>query len=228
MAVDNSLRDDRTRDDAQQLSVVTDAATPGGSGARLAEPGEPMTDGARRLLGVWLLGFGVVVLGHLLWAWSLAAQLLASGPQANVQAHWMGLGFSPSTQFGLLLVVLVTALAGSLAVVVTVFANRAGHRTLEQHWAWWYVLRPCSAGAVGVLFYAVVVAGLLGSPAPDHAGLALAGAVGGLAGLFTDRVLAMMRSVLGASAFNVSASLPEQAAATGGTAEAGTRVGATG
>jgi hypothetical protein len=80
------------------------------------------------------------------------------------------------------------------------------------------VLRPGAAAAIGLLFYSTVFAGLLGTGVPQHQDLTVAAAIGGLAGLFTDRVLALLRSALGASAFNVSASRPEEAARTGGTA----------
>jgi hypothetical protein len=177
-----------------------------------------MSASRRRGIGILLTVVGPVVLGHVLWAWSTTARLLTVGGGTPVRVRWIWLTFTPSPASGLLLVVLLTALSGSLATTALVFANRAGHRTLEDHWVWWYLLRPGSAASIAVLFYAVVFAGLFNSGIPKHSDLALAGAIGGLAGLFTDRVLALLRSALGASAFNVSASRPEQAAATGGTA----------
>jgi hypothetical protein len=186
-----------------------------------------MTAQLRNRLGIGLVVAGPVVLGHVLWAWSTTARVLASDGATPLNVHWMWLTFSPSPVSGLLLVVALTAATGSLATTGLVFAGRAGHRTLEQHWGWWYLLRPCAAASIGVLFYAVLFAGLLGSGTPQGKDLALAGAVGGLAGLFTDRVLALMRSALGASAFNVSASHPREAATTGGTGAVESDVSAT-
>jgi hypothetical protein len=177
----------------------------------------PMSNTARRFIGGWLGLVGAVVLGHVMWAWSLASRLEAAPAAAHVRAHWLGLEFSPTAQFSLLLIVVTTAMAGSLATIALVFSNRAGHRTLEERWEWWYLLRPLAAASIAILFYMVVLAGLLGGADKKAGGLAFAAAVGGLAGLFTDRVLETMRSALGASAFNTSASNPEEAKNTGGT-----------
>lgn len=187
-----------------------------GPGA-LAPSGGCMSGFMRVALGLWLVAFGAVALGHVLWSWSLASRLLVA-PAHAVRTQWLWWSFRPTTVSALLLVVVSTACAGSLATVGLVFANRAGHRTLEQHWQWWYVLRPLAASSIGVLFYAVVVSGLLGGTKVTPGELSVAAAVGGLARLFTDRVLALMRGALGASAFNVSASDAKEAAATGGAA----------
>ena len=181
-----------------------------------AETGSSMSPTTQRWLGSGLAVLGPVAAAHLTWAWSTTARLLSSGTRGGTPTHWLWLRFELSPAAGLLLVVLFAAVAGSVVVTGMVFANRAGHGTLEQHWAWWYVLRPGCAPCIGLLLYATVFAGLFGGGAPEHQDLALAGAIGGLAGLFHDRVLALLRGALGASAFNVSASLPEQAALTGG------------
>lgn len=187
-------------------------------GTTVARQGPAMSQPAKRAVGLWLLCLGVGALGHLLWAWALATRLdAAAGTASRIRAHWLWLAFTPTPQFGRLLVVVLTALCGSVATMALIFGNRAGHRKLEEDWEWWYLLRPMSAAAIGVLAYVVVIAGFLGTTDSGDGKLAVAAAIGALAGLFTDRVLAAMRSALGASAFNVSASTPAEAKKTGGT-----------
>ncbi|MGZ4664726.1 MAG: hypothetical protein ACXV5Q_06645 [Frankiaceae bacterium] len=177
-----------------------------------------MGDKFRRVLGWWLFGLASVLVGHLVWAWPLACRLNpTSGNSVNrARAHWLGLEFSPTPQFSLILIVVLTAMAGSVAIAGLVFSNRAGQRMLEQRWEWWYLLRPLCAAAIAVLFYVVVKAGLLSVSNASSGELAFAAAVGGLAGLFTDRVLAVMRMALGVSSFNNTASERQEAQRTGG------------
>lgn len=183
----------------------------------VAPPGRPMAVTSKHLVGCWLLVLTIVSLAHLLWAWSIATRLTgASGSPPAISVHWLWLRFSPSPQFSLLLVVTLSAVVGSFATMSLIFGNRAGHRTLEEDWEWWYVLRPGAVAVIGVLAYVIVVAGFLSTTGKADS-LASAAAIGALAGLFTDRVLAAMRSALGASAFNTSASNPEEAKKTGGT-----------
>ncbi|MGY1702767.1 hypothetical protein [Geodermatophilus sp. SYSU D00766] len=174
-----------------------------------------MSDRSRRAVGVWLFALTVVVLGHFLWAWSTAYRLVGPRPH-RVRVNWFWWGFHPTAQFSLLLIVMLAAMLGSMVTVTMIFANRSGHRTLEERWEYWYLYRPLSAAGVGVLLYVVVVAGLLGTAVGGEGSLAFAAAIGGLAGLFTDRVIAAMRQALGASPFNVSASDVEAATKTGG------------
>lgn len=192
------------------------AATGNGSAADDKLPPE-MSGRARRAIGCWLLVFGSVVLANFLWAWSTADRLNRDGASPAIRVHWLWWSFGPTAQFTLLLVVALAAMMGSVATMALVFSNRAGHRQLEERWEYWYVHRPLSAACIGLLFYVVVTAGFLGNGDTGGSRLTTAAATGALAGLFTDRVLAAMRSALGASAFNKSASDPGEAKKTGGT-----------
>ncbi len=185
------------------------------SGGRLASPGKSMSDGSRRTVGVWLFALTIAVLGHFLWVWSTAYRLVGPRPH-RVRVQWLWWEFAPTAQFSLLLIVLLAAMLGTMATVTMIFANRSGHHTLEERWEYWYLYRPLSAASVGILLYVVVVAGLLGTTVGGEGSLAFAAAIGGLAGLFTDRVIAAMRQALGASPFNVSASDAEAVKRTGG------------
>src|SRR5436305_8888992 len=210
-------------------SAAPGGGPPGGAGSqklggRLASPGAPMSDTFRRLIGVWLFALTIAVVGHFLWAWSTAYRLVGPRPH-KVRVHWLWWAFEPTAQFSLLLIVGLAAMLGSMATMTMIFANRSGHRKLEERWEYWYLYRPLSAAGVGILFYVVVVAGLLGATAGGAETLVFAAATGGLAGLFTDRVIAAMRQALGASPFNVSASDAEAAKKTGGTNVVGVMTG---
>jgi hypothetical protein len=59
---------------------------------------------------------------------------------------------------------------------------------------------------VAVLFYMVIAAGYLDQPTDrGRAALVIAAAVGGLAGLFTDKVLQAMSKLLGQTPFTTTA-----------------------
>jgi hypothetical protein len=107
---------------------------------------------------------------------------------------------------------------GSLAIMIITFSNRAGQNTLEHGFLWWYLTRPFAAAAVGVLFYMAIIAGFFDqTSATGRSALVLAAAIGGLAGLFTDKVLQKMRAaLLGLSTFDEPAATAKQDASTGG------------
>jgi hypothetical protein len=107
-------------------------------------------------------------------------------------------------------VVIVTALIGSCAALALAFANRVGYKQLEKGWGWWYVTRPFTATAIGVLAYALLQAGFFGSGSSTTPDLLAAGGIGGLAGLFTDQLLQKMRGALGLTAFLKSASTNDE------------------
>jgi hypothetical protein len=182
-------------------------------------PAREMTPRWRRLLSAYLAAAMALTLGHFLWAWSTAFRLLAS--DTPVRTRWLLFGFEPTDQFGVMLVVALAAVMGSLSVSAVVFSNRAGHRTLEDRWQHWYLHRPLIAAGIGVLLYVTVIAGLIGPIDGSANELALAAAIGGLAGLFTERVLAAMRKALGATPFDRSTSDPQVTSEDPGTAPGG-------
>jgi hypothetical protein len=93
----------------------------------------------------------------------------------------------------LLVVVVLTAVIGSCATLALTFATRAGYDKLEKGWGWWYFARPFTASGIGVLAYALLQGGFLGSGSATSPDLLAAGAIGALSGLFTDQLLQKMR-----------------------------------
>jgi hypothetical protein len=182
----------------------------------LRKPVRPMPDGVRTGVGCYLAALGTVVLAITPWAWSLATGSV--GHTTAGRARFLGLSFRPTTEFNLIIIVMLMSVLGSIAVMIITFANRAGQETLDRGFVWWYLTRPFAATAIGVLFYMAIIAGFFNqASATGRSALVLAAAIGGLAGLFTDNVLQKMRSaLLGLSAFDTAASGVKQAADKGG------------
>jgi hypothetical protein len=170
---------------------------------------------ARTAIGIWILVLSALALGHLPWAWSLAVRL--GNSKSAVHARWFGLAFTPQQTTVLLIIVILTAVIGSAAALGLTFSHRLGYNKLEKGWGWWYVTRPFTAAAIGVLAYALVQAGFFGAGSTSNSDLLAAATIGGLAGLFTDQLLQKMRSALGLSAFVKSASDPTETKQTNAT-----------
>ncbi len=165
---------------------------------------EPMSENARRAIGCYLVGVGLVMLVLVPWAWSVAWRANES-EAGDTSTSFLGLDFSVSAPAALLTIVVLMAAIGSVTVMTLVFAARAGHGTLEQTYLWWYVTRPVSAAGIGVLVYMFIVAGFFDFAKIEDGStpaLVIAAAVGALSGLFTDQVLDKVRWVLGLSAFD--------------------------
>jgi hypothetical protein len=165
---------------------------------------EPMSENARRAIGCYLVGAGLVMLVLVPWAWSVAWRANES-ETGDTSTSFLGLDFSVSAPAALLTIVVLMAAIGSVTVMTLVFAARAGHGTLEQTYLWWYVTRPVSASGIGVLVYMFIVAGFFDFAKIEDGStpaLVIAAAVGALSGLFTDQVLDRVRWVLGLSAFD--------------------------
>lgn len=64
--------------------------------AQAPHPPEPPQMGrtARTAIGMWILVLSALALGHLPWAWSLAARLGSS--KSAVRAYWLGQAFTPA------------------------------------------------------------------------------------------------------------------------------------
>lgn len=154
-----------------------------------------MSKGRRRGVGAYLILLGVAVLAVMPWAWSFASRA-TDGKQ--VTASFLRWQFTPTPEFSMVLIVLLTAILGSVAVLAMTFSDRAGHETLERGYLWWYLTRPISAAGLALAFYMAFVAGFFSAAtATDRPALIVAAAIGALAGLFTDRVLKKMYKVLG-------------------------------
>jgi hypothetical protein len=158
----------------------------------------PMSRRSRTLIGAYLLALGLAVIAALPWAWSFSTAL-ADG-QAGVRAHFLGLGFDPTPAFSEIVIVILTAMAASVAVMSLVFSARAGKHTLEEGWEWWYITRPVTAAIVGVVSFMAILAGFFDAPTgTDRPELVIAAAVGGLSGLFTDKIIEKLGKLIGAT-----------------------------
>ena len=164
---------------------------------------------AQTMIGIWIITLAAIALGHLPWAWSIAERL--TGTNSNLRVHWLGVGFAPQKASALLIVVILTAVIGSVATLALTFAHRSGYNKLEKGWGWWYVTRPFTAVGIGVLAYALLQAGFFGSNNATGQELLVAAAIGGLAGLFTDQLLQKMRAALGLTPFLKSATDDDEA-----------------
>lgn len=163
---------------------------------------------------MYLIVFGVALLATIPWAWSFASRLVSGKAGTTVSVHFLGVGFTPTAEFSLLLIVLLAAMLGSVAVLTLTFSSRAGHGTLESGYVWWYLTRPITAAALGLLFYVAIMAGFFSATTTQgHPALVIAAAIGGLAGLFTDQVLKKMRSILALLPTNKTASDKDDATA---------------
>jgi hypothetical protein len=176
----------------------------GAGGQMTADVEKPMSDLGRRAIGCYLVGFGLLLLIVVPWAWSVGWRANES-ENGQTPASFLGLDFTASAPAMLLTTVVLMAVIGSITVMTLVFAARAGHGTLEQTYVWWYVTRPVSAAGLGVLVYMFIVAAVFDFATIEDGStpaLVVAAAVGALSGLFTDQVLDRVRRVLGLSPFD--------------------------
>lgn len=145
-----------------------------------AQP-DPLAERRHRLfVGLWQLVLAVGTTVALLLCWPLASGKGVTAP--------------------VLLVGLFGGVAGSLVHTITIFSSRVGRSTFEATYLWWYVLRPFAAALLAVLFVASIQSGAVAmTNASDAATPVVAVVAGGLAGLFTDTVLQVLRTLLGAT-----------------------------
>lgn len=171
----------------------------------LGKPAHPMQPWRRSTIGVYLTVLGLVLLAVTPQVWSVATQVMESGQPAALTLGPLDGTATPAS--ALISVVILMAMIGSLTVMTLVFALRAGNDTLEDGFAWWYVLRPLNAAGLAVLFYMTAISGLLDLAAVSGASaLVIAAGLAALAGLFTDQVLEKMRNMLGLLPFHETAS----------------------
>lgn len=191
-----------------QMDTRGQALVPAKENGHVVEPTSPnpQTHLHRYRVGIgcYLVALGAVALAITPWAWSLATSAIGRTPSSR--ARFLGLAFTPTAEFNMIIIVMLMAVLGSIAVMIIAFANRAGLGTLESGYLWWYLTRPFEAAAVGVLFYMAIIAGFFSqTSAQGRPALVLAAAIGGLAGLSTDKVLEKMRSALALTAFDTTA-----------------------
>jgi hypothetical protein len=166
----------------------------------------PMSRRTRIWIGIGNVVLGILALAALLAAYGLAERLVAQqeGDPDTLVAQSVPLlgGDVPVTlSMSLLLLGAASGLVGSAIQQSRIFASRAGHDTLQQGWVWWYALRPVWSALLGAVFVITLNAGLvsIGDQTTSSAGVTVLAAAGALAGLFTDRVLARLERVLGAT-----------------------------
>ncbi|MDX6302404.1 MAG: hypothetical protein QOF53_3618 [Nocardioidaceae bacterium] len=168
----------------------------------------PMTAVTTRAVGVSNIALGAVSFMALVAAYGLAERLVTAqehvgdGRIATVTASWWGPDLSVSLNMSLLLVGAAAGVVGSAIQQSIVFAQRAGQRTLQQGFVWWYALRPVWSALLGAIAVLTFNAGLIsiGDQTTSAAGVTVLVTMGCLAGLFTDRMLQRLAPLLGATA----------------------------
>jgi hypothetical protein len=166
-----------------------------------------MTPRTIRMIGVLNVAAGVVAMAALVASYGLAEGLVSSQEKATEgtivtrTVDVLGGHFAISLSMSVLLLGAAAGLVGSMIQQSIVFAQRAGHETLEVGFVWWYLLRPIWSALLGAVFVIAVNTGLvsIGDQTTSTAGVTVLATVGCFAGLFTDQVLDRMRAALGAT-----------------------------
>lgn len=157
--------------------------------------------------GLWQLVLAVLTTTAAFAVWPRVSGEVSP---ALTAIRWVGHDFTFTPTSGVLLLGLIGGVAGSLVHTITIFSSRAGRRTLEATYFWWYLLRPFAAALLSLLFVAAVHSGLLSVTNGPKSAIAVVGFVaGGLAGLFTDAVLQKLRNLLGSPSTEMPASRQE-------------------
>ncbi len=95
---------------------------------------------------------------------------------------------------GLIFLAMLAGVLGSFMHAAQSFAAYVGNKELKASWVWWYLLRPFIGAVLGVLFYFVIRAGMMGA---DSNGVSPYGvvALGGLAGWFSKNATEKLAEV---------------------------------
>jgi hypothetical protein len=144
----------------------------------------------------WLAGAGSIMLIAVLWAWGVADRT-GTAPEA---VHWIGPDFTATPATGALVLAAAAGAAASFIHSTSQFAARAGHRTFEPSYLAWYLLRPLNAALLAMVTVVLIRSGLvtIGTTQDGSGASVLAFTAGALAGLYTDRVMQLLRARLGA------------------------------
>lgn len=155
-------------------------------------------------VGLWLFALGAASLLAAVWAWALADRSLVD----DEAVRWIGPDFTATAATSVLVLAVVGGVVGSFVHAASLFATRVGRQTFEVSYVWWYLLRPLESALVALVSVAAVRSGLLalGASETDSTSTVLAFLTGGLAGLFTDRVMQRLRGLLGATRTDKKAS----------------------
>jgi hypothetical protein len=149
------------------------------------------------ILTGWLAVAGTTMLVAVLWAWNLADRA-GTAPQP---VHWIGPDFTATPAIGALVLAATAGAAASFIHTTTQFAARAGHRTFEPSYLAWYLLRPLNAALMAMVTVVLVRSGLItfGTTQDGNGAAVLAFTAGAVAGLYTDKVMQLLRARLGAT-----------------------------
>jgi hypothetical protein len=85
--------------------------------------------------------------------------------------------------------VLYLGILGACLHAMTSMATYVGNRTFQKSWVIWYLLRPLMGGVLAWLVFLVFRGGFLGGADVDVMNPYAFGALGGLSGLFSKRVI---------------------------------------
>ena len=178
----------------------------------------------RRIVGGVNVAEGALALAALVAAYGLSERLVAAqeaaaeGAIATRTLHWWGPDVAVTLSMSLLLVGAAAGIVGSVIQQCVIFAQRAGHETLERGFVWWYILRPVWSCLLGAVVVVAVNAGLIsiGDQTTSASGVTVLVTMGCLAGLFTDQALQRLAPLLGATP-------PEQTFATHSSTSSDTR-----
>ncbi len=205
--------------DATLLSEASAVSSPpnGGGPTAAHAAAQPSGHGASRryelaahewwvagAVGLWLGCVGVAAFTAGIWAWAIADRVGAN----SVSVRWLGPDFTATAATSALVLAVVGGVTGSFVHVASLFTSRVGRRTFETSYFWWYLLRPVEAALLAMVFVAALRSGLvaLGTGTADSSTAVLSFLAGGLAGLFTDRVMQRLRGLLGATKTDQKAS----------------------
>lgn len=177
------------------------------SADRLPALDTAMSQTTRRVIGATNAIEGVLGLVALVVAYGLAEHLVtvqeasADGAVAVWTVQWWGPDFPVTLSMSLVIVGAAAGIVGSVIQQSIVFAQRAGHETLERGFVWWYVLRPVWSALLGAVVVVALNAGLIsiGDQTTSAPGIMVLITMGCLSGLFTDRALQRLAPLLGAS-----------------------------
>jgi hypothetical protein len=181
--------------------------------AQNADAGSPalsqtlMTPKITRLIGGVNAAGGALAFIALLSSYGLAERMVvrqeASGSSglAEQTLHWWGPDVTVTLSMTLMIVGAAAGAVGSIIQQSIIFAHRAGFQTLQRGFVYWYVLRPVWSALLGAVVVIAANAGFIsiGDETTSSAGVTVLVTLGCLAGLFTDKALDRLRSLLGAN-----------------------------
>ena len=156
---------------------------------------QPMAPIFVRLIGIYHIVVPLLLVYFLCRIWP------ASSPEKTNTFETISLfrgiiEISMSWEVRLILIVLATGMLGSFIQTGQSLIRRVGQKTLDQSYAWWYVLRPLIGSILALIFYFVIRGGLLsvsaGAEAISHFGIA---ATAGIVGLFSRYAIDKLREV---------------------------------